>query len=276
MSLRRRVRGWLTSRLPRSDTQLLTQGNIYILPTRAGWLFALTMLVLLLASINYQLNLGYILTFLLAGSGVVSMHITHGTLRGLTLHLRPVAPAFAGAAAVLDIVMTSPGTPPLTYQWRLNGTNVGAPTTTSVLSNSFVVANVQTNDVGRYTVVVSNTVRGVTSTFAYLDLVTALTGSNAVPSGRQFKDKLEIPFDPPPNGINLLNSGNPRSRLKPDALRLFSNFRPPPANSFVPSVDKQSGKPSLLCWICHVRASNTRVALGLLKSGCTLSCCFNS
>jgi uncharacterized protein (DUF58 family) len=36
------------------------------------------------------------------------MHITHGTLRGLTLHLRPVAPAFAGSAAVLDIVMSSP------------------------------------------------------------------------------------------------------------------------------------------------------------------------
>ena len=33
--------------------------------------------MLLLASINYQLNLGYILTFLLAGSGIVSMHVTH-------------------------------------------------------------------------------------------------------------------------------------------------------------------------------------------------------
>ncbi len=74
-------------------------------------MFALTLLVLLIASINYQLNLGYVLTFLLAGSGVVSMHVTHGTLRGLTLHLRPVAAAFAGDPAVLDIVMTSPGTP---------------------------------------------------------------------------------------------------------------------------------------------------------------------
>ena len=71
-------------------------------------MFALTLVVLLLASINYQLNLGYVLTFLLAGSGVVSMHITHGTLRGLTLHLRPVAPAFAGGTAVLDVVMSSP------------------------------------------------------------------------------------------------------------------------------------------------------------------------
>ena len=71
-------------------------------------MFALTLLVLLLASINYQLNLGYVLTFLLAGSGVVSMHVTHATLRGLTLHLRPAAPAFAGDPAVLDVVLTSP------------------------------------------------------------------------------------------------------------------------------------------------------------------------
>jgi uncharacterized protein (DUF58 family) len=44
--------------------------------------------VLLVASINYQLNLGYLLTFLLAGSAVVGMHLCHGTLRGLTLHLQ--------------------------------------------------------------------------------------------------------------------------------------------------------------------------------------------
>ncbi len=107
--VRARFRRWWRSRLPRTDTQTLTQGNVYILPTRAGWMFGLTLLVLLLASVNYQLNLGYVLTFLLAGSGMVSMHITHGTLRGLTLHLRPVASTFAGSAAVLDIVLTSPG-----------------------------------------------------------------------------------------------------------------------------------------------------------------------
>ena len=102
------LRAWWHSRLPRTDTQLLTQRNVFILPTRAGWMFAVTLLVLLLASINYQLNLGYVLTFLLAGSGVVSMHLTHGTLRGLTLHLRPPAPAFAGSSAVLELVATSP------------------------------------------------------------------------------------------------------------------------------------------------------------------------
>jgi hypothetical protein len=65
-----------------SDTTLLTQRNVYILPTGAGWMLALTLLVLLVASINFQLNLGYLLTFLLAGSAVAGMHICHATLRG--------------------------------------------------------------------------------------------------------------------------------------------------------------------------------------------------
>lgn len=108
-ALRQRVRRWWLARSPRSDTQLLTQRNVYILPTRAGLMFAATLLVLLLASINYQLNLGYVLTFLLAGSGVVSMHSTHNTLRALTLRLRPPAPVFANEAATLEVVLTSPG-----------------------------------------------------------------------------------------------------------------------------------------------------------------------
>jgi uncharacterized protein (DUF58 family) len=105
--VRQRIDAWWSVRTPRTDTLLLTQRNIYIVPTRAGLMYALTLLVLLLASINYQLNLGYMLTFLLAGSGLVSMHITHNTLRGLTLHLRAPSPVFAGDAAVLEVVLTS-------------------------------------------------------------------------------------------------------------------------------------------------------------------------
>ncbi|RZT98012.1 DUF58 domain-containing protein [Rivibacter subsaxonicus] len=110
--LRRRWRRWWEARHPRSDTLLLTQRNVYILPTRAGWLFAATLLVLLVASINYQLSLGFVLTFLLAGSGIVSMHVTHATLRGLALHLRPLAAVHAGDAAALEVVLASEATRP--------------------------------------------------------------------------------------------------------------------------------------------------------------------
>jgi uncharacterized protein (DUF58 family) len=106
--LRRHIDGWFQARSPRTDSLLLTQRNVYILPTRAGLMFCFTLGVLLIASINYQLNLGYLLTFLLAGSGLVSMHMTHNTLRGLTLHLRPVSPVFAGDTARLEAVLASP------------------------------------------------------------------------------------------------------------------------------------------------------------------------
>jgi uncharacterized protein (DUF58 family) len=106
---RRRLDGWFASRLRASDTLTLQQRNIYIVPTRPGLAFAAMLMVLLVASINDQLSLGYLLTFLLAGSGLSSMHATHSTLRGLTLHLRPVHPTFAGQQAMLDLRITNPG-----------------------------------------------------------------------------------------------------------------------------------------------------------------------
>lgn len=106
---RGRLRAWWLARHPVTDTWTLTQRNIYILPTKGGWAYGVTLLVMLLSAINYQLNLGYVLTFLLAGSGLVSIHVTHATLRGLTLHLRPAAPVFAGERAALEVVMSNPG-----------------------------------------------------------------------------------------------------------------------------------------------------------------------
>ncbi len=112
--IRQRFRDWWQSRLPLTDTWILTQRNVYILPTRAGWMLAVTLFVLLIASINYQLNLGYLLTFMLAGAAVVGMHVTHGNLRGLTMNLiagrTDSAPAsgqfhsiFAGSIAQIEV-----------------------------------------------------------------------------------------------------------------------------------------------------------------------------
>jgi len=104
---RRKFRQWWQARLPLSDTTTLTQRNVYILPTRPGFMLGATLIVLLVGSINYQLNLGYLLTFLLAGSAVVGMHVCHATLRGLTLNLMPPEAQFAGASATLSVVLTN-------------------------------------------------------------------------------------------------------------------------------------------------------------------------
>ncbi len=103
--VRARFQRWWQARLPASDTLTLTQRNVYILPTRAGFMLATTLLVLLIASINYQLNLGYLLTFLLGGSAIVSTYISHGTLRGLTFVLHPVDAHHADAPSKLRITL---------------------------------------------------------------------------------------------------------------------------------------------------------------------------
>ena len=107
-TLGQRWRHWWQSRLPRSDTLTLTQRNVYILPSGAGAMLVLTLLVLLLASINFQLNLGYLLTFLLLGSSVAGMYLSHASLRGLQLHLQPPQPQFLGSNCLLHIQLHNP------------------------------------------------------------------------------------------------------------------------------------------------------------------------
>jgi uncharacterized protein (DUF58 family) len=77
------VRRWWLARHAPSATLTLHHRNLYILPTRMGWMLGATLLLLLVASINDQLNLGYMLTFWLLGMAVVGMHLTHGNARGL-------------------------------------------------------------------------------------------------------------------------------------------------------------------------------------------------
>ena len=104
---RQRFRSWFENRLPLSDHITLTQRTVYILPTRPGVMMGVTLVILLVSSINYQLNLGYLLTFLLAGSALIGMHVCHGTLRGLAMHLQASGAHYAGATAPVDIQLTN-------------------------------------------------------------------------------------------------------------------------------------------------------------------------
>lgn len=69
----------------------------------------------------------------------------------------------AGATATFSV--SAGGTAPLTYQWRMNGSNIPDATNTS-----YTRSNVQAGDVGSYSVVVSNFVNTATSTDAVLTL----------------------------------------------------------------------------------------------------------
>ena len=105
---RARWQAWWWSRLPPSDRLTLNHRNVYNLPTRAGWMLGLTLVLLLLGSINYQLNLGYLLTFLIAGCSVVAMHMSHRNLRGLQLSLQVGESVHAGQALGVRVALDNP------------------------------------------------------------------------------------------------------------------------------------------------------------------------
>jgi uncharacterized protein (DUF58 family) len=92
-----------------SDTHLMGQRNIYILPSRPGLAFCATLGLLLLASINDQLSLGYMLTFLLTGAGLASMHSTHANLHALSLDLKAPAAVFCGDDVQLELRLHNSG-----------------------------------------------------------------------------------------------------------------------------------------------------------------------
>ncbi len=82
---------------------MLRQRYIYILPTRYGFLYAATLMAMLLGSLNYASNLGLMYTFLLAGLGLVCMLLTWRNLLGLRIREGNATPVFAGQEAAFVV-----------------------------------------------------------------------------------------------------------------------------------------------------------------------------
>lgn len=94
--------------VPEAPPVTLGQRRIFVLPTRQGYTFALMLLLLLLASINYSLSLGFLLTFLLGSMAGVGMLHTWRNLAHLRLRPGRCEPVFAGETAAFAVTIESP------------------------------------------------------------------------------------------------------------------------------------------------------------------------
>lgn len=83
----------------------LDQRRIYVLPTAAGLAYGCTLLLMLVASINYNLSLGYALVFLLVAIGLLAILQAYRNLVNLRLVSGQCASVFAGQAACLTLVL---------------------------------------------------------------------------------------------------------------------------------------------------------------------------
>lgn len=91
---------------------VLERKRIYILPTRHGLLFSLALLAMLIGSINYNLGLGYVLTFLLGSMGLVSILHAYRNLAQLQVRAGKAPPVFVGQPAVFSVCLDNPGAMP--------------------------------------------------------------------------------------------------------------------------------------------------------------------
>lgn len=93
---------------PSHEPVTLNRRRIFILPSREGLIFVLIVFAMLLAAINYRNGMIYLLTFLLAGLGVVAMLHTYRNMARLRFHAGRVEPVFAGETAQFSIQIHNP------------------------------------------------------------------------------------------------------------------------------------------------------------------------
>ncbi len=89
---------------PETAPVKLDTRRVFILPTRQGLLFSIVLLLILTGSVNYDLNMGYALTFLLAGLGLASILQTHRNLANLSINWGRAQAVFSGQHIEFTII----------------------------------------------------------------------------------------------------------------------------------------------------------------------------
>ena len=101
--------GWPWRRpRPEHGPVTLTRRRIYLLPTRHGLILAMVLLAMLIAAINYQSGLVYLLTFLLTSLAIVSILHSYRNLHGLVVHFGQPVAVFAGDRADYPLLLENP------------------------------------------------------------------------------------------------------------------------------------------------------------------------
>ena len=107
--VRQSISDWIfRAQVPELPPVTLVQRRIFILPTRQGYAFGGTLAILLVASINYALSLGFVLTFTLASMAGVAMLHTWRNLAHLRLRPARCEPVFAGDVAFFGVAVETP------------------------------------------------------------------------------------------------------------------------------------------------------------------------
>jgi uncharacterized protein (DUF58 family) len=87
----------------------LTMRRVFIVPTRPGLAFCGLLLVMLIGALNYNLGLGFALTFFAGACAVADMYLTAKNLAMLQLAPGRAQPVFAGEEAQFELHLNNRG-----------------------------------------------------------------------------------------------------------------------------------------------------------------------
>ncbi len=102
--IRRRINKWVFQvRDAEPGEVFLNQRRVFIVPTQAGLVFAVMLVLLFFGSVNYNLSLGFALTFVVGACAVIDMHLTFRNLAHLHLAAGRAPAVFAGEEAQFEL-----------------------------------------------------------------------------------------------------------------------------------------------------------------------------
>lgn len=109
-ALKNQIYNWLFQpRGPEAGIIVLGRRRVFILPSRHGLTFAAVLFLMLTGSVNYNLSLGFVLTFLLGALAINAMIYTFRNLANLRVSGGRARPVYAGDTAHFAVNLENTG-----------------------------------------------------------------------------------------------------------------------------------------------------------------------
>lgn len=100
----------------------LNHRRIFILPSKDGLTLAIVILLMLVASINYNNSMGFVFTFLLAAAAQASTLYSFKNLSGLIVSLSKTPDCYAGSTGHINFIIKEPGE---RERWAIHASHLG-------------------------------------------------------------------------------------------------------------------------------------------------------
>ena len=99
----RKQQQWLNRRIPPAQRYRLNRSNIFIFPSRFGWLFVLLCVALFVLGTNYQNNLVLIMCYFLLSLMLLCLFRSYQNFRALQLTFGSIKDVYAGNACAISL-----------------------------------------------------------------------------------------------------------------------------------------------------------------------------